>query len=581
MRATHSLRSKLLLMIVAGVLVPLAVLGLWLARSAQHSGETLLRGRLDDALVQVVDALSARWVAARSALLDVAESTPVQRLLAADTGATRDAGARRGARSLTDARGLGDVAALRLVVRDRAGRVRGTLTADGDSLTVRAPGTADNAASSGPTAGITAALPVYARVTGEPLGVLEVRLLASTLVPVGAGGTGGIGAVLGVVDRATGASLVPLPFDPALLARDEFEWAGDRWLVRRLVLDEPAVVLAAAAPVGAYTAPFERAARRGALALLGVAAAALALAALATRRLTRSLEQLAEASDAVSRGDLGRRVRVLGDDEVGRVGRAFNAMVESLRRTLDELARRERLAAVGEFAASLAHEVRNPLTSIRITLQRVEEQVPPESPLRVPLGRALHEVSRLDRTVSGALRVARSGRAGEDLVDLRAPLERAMQVAEAAFEQAGGTLEPLREGAAPIPVRGDAAALEQLFLNLLLNAAQALPSGARTDVTAVVSGDGAEVVVRDTGRGIPAAALGRVFEPFFSTTPEGTGLGLAVARQVAIAHGGDITVESEEGVGTAVRVRIPLAHAADGVATASAGAERNELRDAT
>jgi signal transduction histidine kinase len=399
---------------------------------------------------------------------------------------------------------------------------------------------------------------VHGRATGDSLGVLVARLPASSLVPVGAGGTGGIGAVLGIRDRASGASLVPLPFDPVLLERDEFEWAGDRWLVSRRVLEEPAVVLAAAAPVGAYTAPFERAARRGALALLAVAAAALALAALATRRLTHSLGQLAEASDAVSRGDLGRRVAVRGDDEVGRVGRAFNGMVESLRRTLDELARRERLAAVGEFAASLAHEVRNPLTSIRITLQRVEEQVPPESPLRAPLGRALRDVARLDRTVSGALRVARSGRAGDDLVDLRGPLERAMQVADVSFQQAGGTLEGRPDPGAPLGVRGDAAALEQLFLNLLLNAAQALPAGGRAGVTAEARGDAAEVVVRDTGRGIPAAALARVFEPFFSTKAEGTGLGLAVARQIAIAHGGDIAIESTEGVGTTVRVRLPL-----------------------
>jgi signal transduction histidine kinase len=240
------------------------------------------------------------------------------------------------------------------------------------------------------------------------------------------------------------------------------------------------------------------------------------------------------------------------------VARAFNAMVESLRHTLDQLARRERLAAVGEFAASLAHEVRNPLTSIRVDLQRVEEQIPPQSALRTPLERALREVSRLDRTVSGALRVARSGTPGTALVNLRTPLERALEVTAPAIEQAGATLEFPEARDTPLLVRGDAAALEQLFLNLLLNAAQSLPGSGRISLSAVAHDGTVEIAIRDSGRGIPHALLSRVFEPFFTTTKEGTGLGLAIARQIAIAHGGTLEVESEPGVGTTARLRLPL-----------------------
>ena len=107
-------------------------------------------------------------------------------------------------------------------------------------------------------------------------------------------------------------------------------------------------------------------------------------------------------------------------------------------------------------------------------------------------------------------------------------------------------------------MRGDAAALEQLFLNLLLNAAQSLTASGRVSVSAVAHDATVEISIRDTGRGIPHALLGRIFEPFFTTTTEGTGLGLAIARQIAIAHGGTLDVESEPGVGTAARVRLPL-----------------------
>ena len=130
-------------------------------------------------------------------------------------------------------------------------------------------------------------------------------------------------------------------------------------LVRDIVL---------AAPLGPFTEPFERTARRGTLALIAIALVAFTLATLVTGRLTRSLGQLADAADAVSAGHLERKVEETGGDETRRVARAFNTMVTSLRETLMRLTQKESLAAVGEFATSLAHEVRNPLTSVRLIL---------------------------------------------------------------------------------------------------------------------------------------------------------------------------------------------------------------------
>ena len=245
-------------------------------------------------------------------------------------------------------------------------------------------------------------------------------------------------------------------------------------------------------------------------------------------------------------------------DEVGRVARAFNAMTESLSRTLRELSQRQALAAVGEFAASLAHEVRNPLTSIRLDLQRVEEKLADESEARVLLDRALGEIERVDRSVTGALRVARSGRIAQEPVDVRQPLEAALHSAEPEFKTRDARLAEARLGGEPIWVRGDAAALEQLFLNLLLNAGQALESGGRAGVE--VKSDGGETLISiwDSGCGIALDELDKVFKPFYSTRAEGTGLGLAIAQRIAVAHGGDLSIESTPGMGTTARVRLPL-----------------------
>lgn len=222
-------------------------------------------------------------------------------------------------------------------------------------------------------------------------------------------------------------------------------------------------------------------------------------------------------------------------------------------------ARPDALAAVGELAAVLAHEVRNPLTSIRIDLQHVEEMLPEDSALRAPLGRALREVQRLDRTVNGVLRIARSGAIAPGLLDLRDPLRRAIEVAACAFDQCGATLEQIEIGAAPVPVLGDESALEQLFLNLLLNAAQALAENGGAGIIVSSEGAGVRVEIWDSGLGIPAERIDKVFDPFFSTRRDGTGLGLSIARQIVHAHGGTITIASQQDLGTTISVCLPLA----------------------
>jgi signal transduction histidine kinase len=213
---------------------------------------------------------------------------------------------------------------------------------------------------------------------------------------------------------------------------------------------------------------------------------------------------------------------------------------------------------MGEFAASLAHEVRNPLSSISVDLQRTQRKMEtePEEALAL-VGRALREVERLNRSVTDFLRIARSGRPSLGSVDLRMPVAAAIRAAEPHITAKDSHFN-YSEPRGPVWVRGDEGALEQLILNLLLNAADALGTSGRAAVSLEVEGDEARISVRDEGKGLAPQDLERIFEPFFSTKDEGTGLGLSIARRIARAHGSDLDVESTPGFGTTFRFSLSL-----------------------
>jgi signal transduction histidine kinase len=543
-RRILSLRVSFLLILLFGAFLPLGLVGLYLNRSAARSGEELVRARLERGLRQVVTGVGARWVTQRTALLHLAEHPEVQRRLRSPTSLAGE--------SLTSAalgelaEGIGDFAEA-VLVRDNAGAVHWRLT----SASREQPTEARFASR------LPVELPIYDSASGRRIGTIEARLFVSRLAPGGGGWYGIGGSVLGLFDPRTGDPLLPLTIDPERFRQPRFSWANESWLSVSHTLREPPLDILLAAPLGPFTEPFERTARRGTLALIAIALIAFTLATWVTGRLTRSLGRLAAAADAVSAGDLERKVEETGGDETRRVARAFNTMVMSLRETLMRLTQKESLAAVGEFATSLAHEVRNPLTSVRLILQKAKARSddPKCSEL---ITTALSTLDGLNRTVSGALSVAQSGLVKAQTIDLRSPLAAAMRTEEPEFLARGALLEPLGS-AAPVHVHGDAAALERLFLNLLRNAAQALGPQGRASVGLEVAGDVATVSIVDSGPGIPKDDLERVFEPFYSTRAEGTGLGLAIARQIVTAHGGELSIASEEGHGTEVRVKLPLA----------------------
>lgn len=538
------LRLKFVLVLFFGAILPLGLVGLWLANSAARSGEDLLRTRLEQTLSRTAEQIGRQWVRTRSNLLEIAEHPVVQARLGSEVRPSFAPERSRGDELRTIyADFQRDIA--RITIRDIAGREHLNLTPDQGYAAV---------------AGIAASvlpveLTIHEPTTGRRLGILRAEIRMSSVLPSGAE-WGGVGGVLAVFDRTTGTSLIPLSIDPNLFREGAVEWGGERWESVRQLLSEPPLELVLAAPVGPFD--FAEATRRGTLALILVAAVSFLLVTVVTTGITGSLRRLAVAADAVSQGELDRKVPEAGGNELARVARAFNTMTENLRRTLQQLSQRQSLAAVGEFAASLAHEVRNPLSSILVDLQRVEEKItaPAEREL---VRRALRSVERLNATVTGALRVARSGRVSTQLLDLRPVLEAAMRTAQPEFASRGVRLEPLSDRADRVSVKGDAAALEQVFLNLLLNAAQAQESGGRAGVRIDTRDAHVRLAVWDDGPGIPPEDRAKVLDPFYSTKEEGTGLGLAIAQRIVAAHGGDLHVQSTPAGGTTVDVRLPLA----------------------
>jgi signal transduction histidine kinase len=240
------------------------------------------------------------------------------------------------------------------------------------------------------------------------------------------------------------------------------------------------------------------------------------------------------------------------------------AQADVAERNLMEASQRNAYAAVGDFATELSREVAPSVASARTAMRSLESLLHLDSPLRAPLERAQRELHRLANTMQDTVRLARSGKLSMRRVDLWVPLRNALKAATPDASARSIWIESPPFGREPIWINGDEQALEQLFLNLLLNAVQETDAGGRISA-AVTLGDDALVSIADTGRGIPQDALDRVFEPFFTTKTDGAGLGLAIAWRTAAAHGGRLTIESAVGRGTTVEVGLPRAEDGSGM----------------
>jgi signal transduction histidine kinase len=297
-------------------------------------------------------------------------------------------------------------------------------------------------------------------------------------------------------------------------------------------------------------------ARRTLLLLVALLAAAPIVAAVVSVVIARSVAapvaQLQAGAARIAAGDLDARIEVRGAPELEALARQFNAMTAAVKEHQDRLVESEKLAGIGRLAAGVAHEINNPLGVILGYAKLLRKRADPAS--AEDLAVIEEETLRAKEIVDGLLDLSRPMPAGEEPVDLRALTDDVVSRLRDARLLDG--VEVRVDGSARAP--GHPEKLRQVLVNLVRNAAEAAGSGGRVAVRMQARDGTAEVAVEDSGAGIAPEVRGRLFEPFFTTKPRGTGLGLAVSRAIARAHGGDLAADAAPDGGARFALRLPV-----------------------
>jgi two-component system NtrC family sensor kinase len=398
--------------------------------------------------------------------------------------------------------------------------------------------------------------------------------------------------------RAIGTRLSEEVYNRVVLMKEK--WIGRAFVVNDWYFSayEPLVSLEGA-PVGALYVgmlekPFSQLKGRLSLLVGGVlmvgGAIGVVIARLAGSRLARPIKELESFASRVAAGERGVTIEMAAEDEIGDLADELNRMsaslgrreeeIGNLNRSLEqkvrertaeleeknrllmeaqqELLRVEKLAAVGELAAGVAHEINNPMAIIRGNAELIQMELPPDSSTQEEVAIITRQVGRVERIVANLLRFAREERKEIVTGSVNAILDEIIAQLKHQISMEGIDLEKRYDPEIP-EIEGDLDQLRQVFTNLLLNAVQAMPEGGRLTVaTGFRDEEGViEVCVSDTGCGITAEEIDRIFNPFFTTKSGGTGLGLSVSYGIVQSHGGNITVESREGEGSRFRVALP------------------------
>ncbi|MGH8275698.1 MAG: ATP-binding protein, partial [Steroidobacteraceae bacterium] len=284
----------------------------------------------------------------------------------------------------------------------------------------------------------------------------------------------------------------------------------------------------------------------------------------AARRVTRPIELLSAGARAVARGNWNTRVEVSSRDEVGELARAFNQMTEQLFEQRNRLVQTERVAAWRELARRLAHELKNPLFPLQITvenLRRAREHHPGEfdEVFEESTGTLLEEIETLKSIITRFSDFSRMPPPELRPVNVNDLVRGVVKLFEAQFSAVGRppiSPEVYLDEHAPV-IHADATLLHKAVENLVLNAMDAMPAGGTLTIRTASRGEGVHLEISDTGAGLTREECQRLFTPYYTTKQHGTGLGLAIVQSVVSDHGGAITVESELGAGTTFRIDLP------------------------
>ena len=311
---------------------------------------------------------------------------------------------------------------------------------------------------------------------------------------------------------------------------------------------------------------------------------AAAINFLLTHLVKKPVGLLIETMSQVEKGDLNVEVKLGTQDELGHLAKSFSSMVQRLSQAQRELEKQQQqqmlqvkhLASLGELAASVAHEIKNPLAGIKLAIQILAKDPELTASHRETIQEILHSIERLDKTMTDLLSYSRIRPPELESASLHEVIERALSSIKEEYQIAAVRVEKCFDLTLPLwPL--DSQQMERVFLNLFLNALQAMPQGGVLTVQTKRHESGyhlqkdvpqpsssgqeegwAEVTVTDTGEGIPPEVLGEIFRPFFSTKAKGTGLGLSLAQRIVEQHHGQVFARSQAGVGTTFYLLLPI-----------------------
>jgi signal transduction histidine kinase len=562
-----SLRRQLLALFAALAVVPLLAVGVTDYIRSIKALEDVIASQTAVIAGKASDELRERYAAASTNLALFAENTAARQLLESAASGKID----------SDTTALTYLRRLRAVTRKQFAWIA-YRDADGKPVTTLD----DSAGRTNPVDNLyIASVPIRGR-NGRVIGRVDAAIRMDSVFPrPPLDARFGRGGRTVVVDTATGAYLyvgggaTPLPpfrewrqaGDLAAGNRRLTYEGGDSSYIGSLTVagGTPFAVLSAG-NVNEFSAPFRRIRSTNLFMVVLITASVATLFLLLLWRATHSLSQLTIAADQVGRGNFSPQLPARRVGEVGRLANAFALMITRVRDTLAEVERSRNMAAIGEFASQVSHEIRNPLTSIKLNLQTLERAAGDggiRADLVQPVGISLREVNRLDRVVRGVLQLGRGRVTRTGTFHLHDAAATAADSMRLTFERRGIDLSISANGNGH-HVRGDRLLVESALMNILLNASEAMPGGGTIRIVsegATVDGRAVHRVrIEDRGPGVPREDRERIFSPFFTTKTDGSGLGLALAHRTVEEHDGRLWVEDPEdgGGGSAFVMELPV-----------------------
>lgn len=278
---------------------------------------------------------------------------------------------------------------------------------------------------------------------------------------------------------------------------------------------------------------------------------------LIAKNLTAPIHSLVEFTRKVGEGNLELQAEISTSDELGELAQAFNDMTDELLRYRNELVHVERLATAGKMSATFAHEIRNPLSSIKMLLQLLKKKanVGNDKQSEKYIESIIEEVDRVDMIVDGMMDFAQPAELNLKKCDINELIKSVLELMQGNLEHQKIELKKMLDLSLP-GIKADPNKLKQVFMNLVLNAIQAMPEGGMLTVSTHQTDSAIEIEFEDTGVGISDDNLKLIFEPFFTTKRSGTGLGLANAKRIIEQHNGEISIQSKIDTGTSVFIRL-------------------------